>query len=101
VPRIKADKKSSKHLRKIKKGSGEYLALRIIREEHPMIDQILKAENRMVLKRDFGIALPDDTDWPTSYGRYSDRMAVLLEFIAREGQQRLQQKMAEDDSCKK
>ena len=88
MARIKSGKTSTKHL-KVKKGDGEFLALRLNREEHPLLDKILKAENRLTLKREFGIVLDDDTDWPTSYGRYSDRMKVLLEYLVKEGQKNL------------
>ena len=89
VAMVKSGKTSTKHL-KVKKGAGEFLALRLNREEHPMLDKILKAENRLTLKRDFGITLSDETDWPTSYGRYSDRLGVLLEYLVNEGQKKIQ-----------
>ena len=62
---VKSGKKSTKHL-KVKKGGGEFLSCKFNRQENPMLDRIMKAENRVVLRREFGITLADDTDWPTT-----------------------------------
>lgn len=76
---------STEHLKGIKKGQAPTYTLKIDRNEHPEIDEILKAENRMILKKNFGISLNDDEDWP-SEGRFSDRMIVLLKHLLGQGE---------------
>ena len=98
MPRTKTEKKSTKYL-KVKKGSGKFLIMKINRKEMPTIDRMLKAESRIALKQEFGITLPDDVDWPTSKGRYSDRLKVLLQFIEKEGQKNLKYEDVKGGSC--
>ena len=93
MTRTKQEKKSTAHL-KVKKGAGERLTLKINRQEMPMIDSMLKAESRLALRRDFGITLAEDVDWPTSNSRYSERLKVLQQYLAHEGQKKLQAERA-------
>ena len=71
---------------KSQRGSGNHLQLKVDRESFPNVEGLLKCKTPAELLSRYGIDLPRDLPWPTSYQLgMSGRASIILEALGRGG----------------